>query len=99
MYICSLWGNSIKHNSWATYRKLKNINVEQFKSDIYKSGILNDVTGFVDELMNKYVTGLTSLLDIHAPLIHRVITPRPNAPWYTKKLCESKRLHRCFKRK
>ena len=19
MYICSLWGNSIKHNSWATY--------------------------------------------------------------------------------
>ena len=81
------------------YRKLKNINVEQFKSDIYESAILNDVTGSVDELMNKYTAGLTTLLDIHAPLIHRVITPRPNAPWYTNKLCESKRLRRCFERK
>ena len=79
--------------------KLKNINVEQFKSDIYESAILNDVTGSVDELMNKYTAGLTTLLDIHAPLIHRVITPRPNAPWYTNKLCESKRLRRCFERK
>ena len=24
---------------------------------------------------------------------------RPNAPWYTNKLCESKRLCRCFERK
>ena len=38
--------------------------------------------------------GLTSLLDIHAP--HRVITPRPNAPWYTNKVCESKRLRIMF---
>ena len=22
MYICSLWGNSIKHNSWATTTKI-----------------------------------------------------------------------------
>ena len=31
------------------YRNINNINVEQFKSDIYESAILNDVTGSVDE--------------------------------------------------
>ena len=33
--------------------------------------------------MDRYLTGMTTLVDIHALLLHRGITPRPNAPWYT----------------
>ena len=59
---------SVKSKSIA-YHKLKNINVDQFKRDICESAILKDVIGSVGELLNTYTMGLTTLLDIHAPLI------------------------------
>ena len=59
---------------------MNNINIEHFRNDIRESTTLNNITGSVDELMERYLTGMTTLVDIHAPLLHRVITPRPNAP-------------------
>ena len=49
--------------------------------------------------MERYLTRLTTLVGIHAPLLHRVITSRPNAPWYTNKVGDVKRLQRSYERK
>ena len=82
-----------------SYRKMNNINIEHFRNDIRESTTLNNITGSVDELMERYLTGMTTLVDIHAPLLHRVITPRPNAPWYTNRAGDAKRLRRSYERK
>ena len=44
--------------------------------------------------MERYIHVLSTVVDTHAPLLHRTITPRPNAPWYTEQLRESKRKRR-----
>ena len=36
---------------------------------------------------------------IHAPIIHRIVTPRPNAPWYTDSLHTAKRLRRTLEQR
>ena len=78
---------------------MNDINIEQFRNDIRESTALNNITGSVDELMERYLTGMTTLVDIHAPLLHRVITPRPNALWYTNRVGDAKRLRRSYERK
>jgi hypothetical protein len=51
-----------------TYRKLKSIDVNEFKTDILTSDILNSVkeSSNVDELVDAYNNGLSILLDKHA---------------------------------
>ena len=78
-----------------SYRKMNNINIEQFRNDIRESTALNNITGSVDELMERYLTGLTTLMQHY----YIVITPRANAPWYTNKVCDAKRLRRSYERK
>ena len=82
-----------------SYRQLKGINTVQFKQDIQASAILNNTTGTAEHVIETYKEGLSSLLDIHAPLVCRTITPRPHAAWYTETLRESKRLRRSLERK
>ena len=50
--------------------------------------------GTLDELTNRYITDLTSLLDVHAPLQQRLFLLRPQSPWYNEKLCYAKRIRR-----
>ena len=73
-----------------TYRKLKHINVDTFCSDIRASHSLNDITGSLDELTEHYIAGLKDLVNIHAPIMTRVVTQRLNAKWYTESLREAK---------
>ena len=60
------------------------INLERLKEDIHRSSVLSNVNGSANELMDRYLTGIKILLEVHAPLIQRTITPRQNAPWYTE---------------
>ena len=69
-----------------SYRQLKSINTAQFKQDIQSSAILNNTTGTAEHVIETYKEGLSSLLDIHATLVCRTITPRPHAAWYTETL-------------
>ena len=82
-----------------SYRQLKNIDTEQFKIDISSSDTLNNATGSADEILERYSLGLTTLLNRHAPLIHRTITLRPNTSWYTETLRDAKRCRRKKERK
>ena len=82
-----------------SYRKFKDINLERFKEDIQRSSVLSNVSGSANELMDRYVSGIKILLEVHAPLIQRTITPRQNAPWYTEEIRNSKRKRRSLERK
>ena len=63
------------------------------------SDTLNNATGSADEILEKYSLGLTTLLNRHAPVIHRTITLRPNTSWYTEALRDAKRCRRTKERK
>ena len=67
--------NSLRQRKTVSYRKYKNIDLAQFKTDIQRSTILNDTSGSPNELMDRYLSGTKLLLDIHAPLIQRDIIP------------------------
>ena len=49
------------------YRKIKNIDIEDFQSDIRSSPNLNTTTGLLDELIEQYMSGLRDLIDVHTP--------------------------------
>ena len=72
------------------YRKLKNIVIKDFRSDIQSSTNLNTTTGSLEELIEQYMSGLRDLVDVHAPLISRTVTPRPHAAWYDEELRDAK---------
>ncbi|XP_052761992.1 uncharacterized protein LOC128204630 [Mya arenaria] len=84
-----------------TYRKLKSIDVDEFKTDILESDILNSVNDSlnVDELVDAYNDGLYSLLDKHAPLKSKTVVLRPMNPWYSQELHDAKHLRRQLERK
>ena len=81
------------------YRKLKNIVIEDFRSDIQSSTNLNTTTGSLEELIEQYMSGLRDLVDVHAPLISRTLTPRPHAAWYDEELRDAKQTRRKLERK
>ena len=80
------------------YRKLQSIDIPSFCEDIATS-LMNTTTGTVSELTEKYITGLCSILDEHAPLIQRRVTERPNTPWYNEQIRDAKRLRRRLENK
>ena len=61
--------NSLKQRKTVSYRKYKNIDLAQFKTDIQRSAILNNMSGSTNGLMNTYLSGTMLLLNIHSPLI------------------------------
>lgn len=82
-----------------SYRKYTHIDIGAFRHDIASTSSLNNIDGTADQLAQRYITGLSSLINIHAPLIHRVVTIRPHSPWYTEPLRDAKRLRRQLERK
>ena len=82
-----------------SFRKLRAMDVEQFKRDIITSSVLQNCNGNLDELVSHYNDGLRSLIDKHAPLRSKTILLRPNSPWYTEDLHDAKHLRRKLERK
>ena len=82
-----------------SYRKLKAIDIRQFRNSLQASLTLERTNGSTTVCMERYINVLSTVVDTHAPLLHRTITPRPNAPWYTEQLRESKRKRRSLERK
>lgn len=73
-----------------SYRKLKDINVSDFVSDIQLCPPLSTIDGSLEELVCAYNENLSAIVDKHAPLCTKVITMRPNAPWFTDEVREAK---------
>ena len=81
------------------YRKLQSIDVDLLRKDIQSSEYLNDTTGAIDELTERYLSELSELINVHALLITRTVTLRPHALWYNEELRDAKQLRRQLERK
>ena len=67
-------------------RRLRSMDIETFKSDLFKSSLLNNHdTSDPNKLAYLYNSDLRQLLDKHAPEESRFITLRPHAPWREKR--------------
>jgi hypothetical protein len=69
-----------------TYRKIKNINRLEFRSDL--SNLVDRIENLssVDDLAELYHQQLTEVIDKHAPLITKSIVVRPTVPWYSESI-------------
>ena len=79
------------------YRRLRDINLDQFKCDIQSALVNIDSTSPNFAVLFNDV--LRELLDKHAPQKTKVIRVKPNAPWYTDKVREARRVKRRLERK
>ena len=87
--VCKLaMGTPSKRRSKITYRKMRDIDADVFCQDIRR----HNLTAFsnITECIEAYDKCLRTLLDKHAPLKTRVVTIRPNSPWYDDELQEAK---------
>ena len=80
----------LQNREIASYRNVKQIDIDQFCKDVSESPTLNNIPGTVNDLVDIYNLGLRAMLDKHAPIIHRVVTVRRHAPWYTESLRDAK---------
>ena len=56
------------------------------KHDIQNSYLAHFNSDNVNHLASQYDSVLSTLLDVHAPIISRIVTARPHAPWFTDTL-------------
>ena len=85
-------------NKSITFRKLRDIDLNDFKSDMRNSPLLNNCTLPLDVMVNNYNKSLSITLDNHSPIICKIITVRKNALWYDNTLLSAKRLRRKLER-
>jgi hypothetical protein len=82
-----------------TYRKLKNIDIDALKSDL--STLCYDLSDSTNlpVLWDSFESGLSMILDKHAPLIEKKIVVRPKVPWFDDNLRASRRKRRQAERR
>jgi len=69
------------------YRKLKDINIEEFRAELRDGPIGTSATNqSVDELVEEYNGCLSALIEKHAPMITREVYIRDHSPWYTEEV-------------
>ena len=71
-------------------RKLRTIDPDNLRRDIRSSSLYNSPSQEITELCDQYDSVLLSILDKHAPLRTKIITLRPNAPWYSEEIRKQK---------
>ncbi|XP_060554994.1 uncharacterized protein LOC132715902 [Ruditapes philippinarum] len=82
-----------------TYRKSRDINIEDFKADIRSSELFGPKPDSMAEASEKYHTVLSSLLDKHAPEKTKTIVLRPQCPWFNQEIHDEKHIKRKLERK
>jgi DNA-directed RNA polymerase subunit F len=82
-----------------SYRKMKAINICEFKNDIQNSEMYSAPAIAVSALVDQYNSVLTELLDKHAPIKTKTVTSRPTCPWYNAEIAEAKRTRKKAERR
>ena len=82
-----------------SFRKYRNIVIDDLKNDILNSNALQNPTGSIYELVETYNTQLSAIIDKHAPVQSKTLILRPNTKWHTEKLRTAKQDRRKSKRK
>ena len=73
-----------------SFRKYRNIVIDDLKNDILNSNALQNPTGSIYELVETYNTQLSAIIDKHAPVQSKTLILRPNTKWHTEKLRTAK---------
>ena len=76
------------------YRKYRGINIKDLIEDLQSSQRLSNCEGSVDELVEAYNKGVQSIRNDHVPSYSKIITLRPETPWYSDKLRSAKKIRR-----
>ncbi len=79
-----------KKRETVTFQRMKQLDIEKFKSDLDSSSVLFDTNGSFQDLLNSYNHELRAVLNKHAPEETRTIILRPHTPWYTEDLRTAK---------
>ncbi|XP_064639772.1 uncharacterized protein LOC135495242 [Lineus longissimus] len=82
-----------------SFRKISQIDVEDFKADIRSSDICGPSKADLDDQVRVFDKTLVGILDKHAPLITREIPVCPSTPWYNGELRQLKQARRRAERK
>ena len=80
------------------YRKLQSINMEAFKADIQNTDLNRYPKTTAAELALQYDSVLHTLINLHAPLVTKMISIKPPNPWMTPAILASKRYRRYLER-
>lgn len=66
-----------------SYSLLSRIDHDAFLSDTFSLPLFTDQFDNIDELLSQYNSGLSTLLETHAPVLTKSIASRPSNPWLT----------------
>ena len=66
-----------------TYRRINQVDINKFKTDISKSQLITNPKLSADSLYQQFHDTLSSILNTHAPLKTKSVSPKPPNPWIT----------------
>ena len=82
-----------------TCRKIRAINLKKFQSDLQLTDLLQCPAESLDDLALQYQSTLSTVLDVHAPLVLIKVSQRPSQPWFYRKITEAKKRQRHLERR
>ena len=80
-------------------RKIKEIDLNKFPSDLHSSILLQHPTENVHDLDFQYQSTLLAILDDHTPIVSMRVAQRPCQPWFCCETADAKKSHRRLERK
>ena len=80
------------------YRNIKSIDLEAFQNDILQSALISNPSSNAPGLASQFNSILGSILDSHAPIITKQISPKPPNPWMTPEILAAKNQRRYLER-
>ena len=81
-----------------TYRRINQIDINNFKTDIVESQLITNPKLSADSLYKQFHDTLSSILNTHAPLKTKSVSPKPPNPWITPAIQAAKRTRRYLQR-
>ena len=81
-----------------TFRKIKAIDLANFKKDIAESNLCQDPPVELKDLVSSYNTTCASILNKHAPELTKTIIERPRVLWFNEEIRSAKRDRRTKER-
>ena len=82
-----------------SFRRIRDIDIVSFREDISTRLSTHNEDDSAEDFIQYFNSSMSDILEIHAPLITKTITVRPDTAWYTPDLHEIKRSQRRAERK
>ena len=98
--IAELRSNLHRHTAkkQITYRRINQIDINNFKIDIVKSQLITNPKLSADSLYKQFHDTLSSILNTQAPLKTKSVSPKSPNPWITPAIQAAKRTRRYLER-